>query len=56
MPLQNIKSTLLAESITDNLAELQELEKVTKPGFLTGYLKEISPYFADLPSVPPLQP
>lgn len=47
MPLQNIKSPLLAESITDNLAELQELEKVTKPGFLTGYLKEISPYFAD---------
>lgn len=47
MPLQNIKFPLLAESITDNLAELQELEKVTKPGFLTGYLKEISPYFVD---------
>ena len=28
---------LLAESITDNLAELQQLEKVAEPGFLKSY-------------------
>lgn len=38
---------LLADTLTDNLAELQELEKVTQPGFLKGYLKEITPYFVD---------
>lgn len=47
MLLQNTKFPLFAENITDNLAELQELEKVTKPGFLKGYLKEITPYFVD---------
>lgn len=47
MLLHYSRKPILAENITDNLAELQELEKVTKPGFLKGYLKEITPYFVD---------
>lgn len=35
---------LLAESITDNLAELQQLEKVAEPGFLKSYLDDLVPH------------
>lgn len=38
---------LLAESITDNLAELQQLEKVAKPGVLKGYLNDMVPHLID---------
>ncbi len=38
---------ILADGLTGNLAELQELEKVTEPGFLGTYLKEITPYFTN---------
>lgn len=38
---------LLAESITDNLAELQQLEKVAKPDVLKGYLNDMVPHLID---------
>lgn len=38
---------LPAESITDNLAELQQLEKVAKPDVLKGYLSDMVPYLID---------
>ena len=38
---------LLAESITDNLAELQQLEKVAEPGFLKSYLDDLVPHLVN---------
>lgn len=38
---------ILADGLTGSLAELQELEKVTEPGFLGTYLKGITPYFTN---------
>ena len=39
---------VLAENIADNLAELQELERMAKPGVLKGYLEDMVPFFVDL--------
>lgn len=39
-----ICGNVLAESRTDNLAELQELQKVAKPGVLKSYLEDMVPY------------
>ncbi len=38
---------ILAESITDNLAELQQLEKVAEPGFLKSYLDDLVPHLVN---------
>lgn len=38
---------VLAEDLTKNLAELEELQKVAKPGVLKGYLEELVPYLVD---------
>lgn len=38
---------LLAESAADNLAELEELGKMAKPGVLKGYLEDMTPYLID---------
>lgn len=38
---------LLAESAADNLAELEELGKMAKPGVLKSYLEDMTPYLID---------
>lgn len=38
---------LLADDLTKNLAELEELQKVAKPGVLKSYLEELVPYLVD---------
>lgn len=38
---------LLADDLTKNLAELEELQKVAKPGVLKGYIEELVPYLVD---------
>ncbi len=35
------------EAVTDNLAELEELQKMAEPGVLKNYLKDIVPMFVD---------
>lgn len=35
------------ESVTDNLAELEELQKMAKPGVLRGYLEDLVPLLVD---------
>lgn len=35
------------EAVTDNLAELEELQKMAEPGVLKDYLKDIVPLFVD---------
>ncbi len=42
-----IQRMLLADDITDNLAELQQLEQVTRPGVLKSYLNDMVPYLID---------
>lgn len=42
-----IQRVILADAITDNLAELQQLEQVTRPGVLKGYLDDMVPYLID---------
>ena len=39
-----ICGNVLAENRTDNLVELQELQKVAKPGVLKSYLEDMVPY------------
>lgn len=36
-----------AEPVTDNLAELEELQKIAKPGVLKGYLEDLTPMLVD---------
>ena len=35
------------ESVTDNLAELEELQKMAKPGMIKGYLEDAAPVLVD---------
>lgn len=39
--------SVLAKNVTDNLAELEELEKVAEPGVLKSYLEEFVPHLID---------
>lgn len=36
------------ENLADNLAELEELQKIAEPGVLKGYLDKLGPWFMDL--------
>ncbi len=40
------QGVMLADSIADNLAELEELEQAVKPSALKGYLEDMLPYLA----------
>ncbi len=42
-----LPGNILAETRTDNLAELQELQKVAKPGVLKSHLEDMVPYLVD---------
>lgn len=42
-----IHGMVLADGIADNLAELQELEKMAKPGVLKGRLEDMAPHVVD---------
>lgn len=51
LAIHSLQNRVLAkagnESVTDNLAELEELQKMAEPGMLRGYLEDLVPMLVD---------